>query len=320
MKKITKPIKVHGGKEYLADWIISLMPPRCENPNAPDPKDKGWLHFVETHAGGASVSLAMDPEGISEVWNDLNDECMNLFEVIRRTDNFPEFRRLVNSTQFSQKVWQGALRDSTLFSACRIKRAVRFFILNRQSHSGRMKDFAAITRNRTRRGMNEQVSAWFGAIDGLDELHERLLRVLIVSDYAERTIRRQDGERTLFYLDPPYLHSTRAAKAVYGKFEMSERAHAILLAELCSRKPKSDPPLTFTQFERLDGKENWFSFMRAWQAPPLLGRFLLSGYRSRLYDLFAKHQGWKRHEKKIDNKSAGGKTKRIMTECVWTNY
>ena len=50
------------------------------------------------------------------------------------------------------------------------------------------------------------------------------------------------------------------------------------------------------------------------------GRFLLSGYRSSLYDDYANRFGWTRHEKAIHNHAAGGKTKKIMTECIWTNY
>lgn len=63
-----------GGKQYLADRIIDKMPPRCKNPNAPDSGDPGWLHYVEPYAGGLAVLLANDPQGISEVVNDLNTE------------------------------------------------------------------------------------------------------------------------------------------------------------------------------------------------------------------------------------------------------
>jgi DNA adenine methylase len=94
---------------------------------------------------------------------------------------------------------------------------------------------------------------------------------------ALAVIRKQDGSRTLFYLDPPYLHATRATT---GEYEHE------MLCEL----------------------------------PHIKGRFLLSGYHSDLYDDHAKLRGWKCHEKQINNHAAGGKTKRVMTECVWTNF
>lgn len=63
----SQPLKWHGGKSYQAKHIISHMPPRCKNPNAPAPGDAGWLHYVEPFFGGGAVLFAQDPEGISEV-------------------------------------------------------------------------------------------------------------------------------------------------------------------------------------------------------------------------------------------------------------
>lgn len=50
------------------------------------------------------------------------------------------------------------------------------------------------------------------------------------------------------------------------------------------------------------------------------GRFLLSGYRSEMYARYANEFGWTRYEMQINNHAAGGKTKRVMTECVWCNF
>jgi DNA adenine methylase len=55
---IQQPIKWHGGKHYLAKWIISLMPPR-----------NTWHLYREPYFGGGSVLLQMDPDGISEAVN-----------------------------------------------------------------------------------------------------------------------------------------------------------------------------------------------------------------------------------------------------------
>ncbi len=133
--------------------------------------------------------------------------------------------------------------------------------------------------------MNEQVSAWLNCIEGLPAIHARLKRVLILNKPALDVIRKEDGPRTLFYLDPPYLHETRATTGEYAH-EMTWNDHVILLQALAKIK----------------------------------GRFLLSGYRSELYDGHCDMNGWTRHEMKINNHAAGGKTKRVMTECVWTNY
>ena len=69
--------------------------------------------------------------------------------------------------------------------------------------------------------MNEQASAWLNAVDGLASVHARLKRVVILCRDALEVIRRQDGPKTLFYLDPPHLHSTRASTGNYAH-EMDE--------------------------------------------------------------------------------------------------
>jgi len=278
-----------GGKHDLAKWIISLMPPRCKNPNKPDPDDPGWLAYVEPYFGGGSVLLANDPEGISEVVNDLNMELTNFWGVLREPRLFKEFHQMAEATPFSEQAYAACVEygSDTVpdLDIAQINVAWRFFVRCRQSLAGRMDSFASITRNRTRRGMNEQVSAWLNCIEGLPAAHARLKRVLILNQPALEVIRKQDGPRTLFYLDPPYLHETRATTGEY-EHEMSEEDHARLLRS----------------------------------CQDMTGRFLLSGYRSDLYDTFASHNAWTRHEQKINNHAAGGKTKRVMTECVWANF
>lgn len=273
---MTAPLKWHGGKQYLAKRIVSLMPPRCQNPNAPAADDPGWMHYVEPFAGGLAVLLANNPEGISEVINDLNGNLTNFWNVLASEAEFPKFQRAVEAIPFSQLEFESSEDRGD---------AVSFFIRCRQSLSGRMNAFAGITRNRTRRGLNEQVSAWLNCIEGLPAVHARLKRVLILNRDALDVIKSEDGPRTLFYLDPPYLHETRATTGEY-EHEMTFDQHNALL-------------MAISKIE---------------------GRFLLSGYRSDLYDDYAKSNGWRRHEFELPNNAAGGKTKRRMTECVWTNY
>lgn len=286
-KTVSQPLKWHGGKKDLARWIISLFPSRCRNPNKPREDDSGWLHYVEPYAGGLSVLLANDPHGISEVVNDKNKDLTGFWRVLQEPTTFEMFRRVLEATPFSEWEYNRAVaypEDDALPGY--VTGAVKFFISCRQSLAGRMREFTSTTKKRARRGMNAEVSAWLSCIEGLPVVHERLKRVLIVgpSDALE-VIRKHDGPRTLFYLDPPYLHETRATTGEF-QHEMSEGDHSKLLLLLAGIK----------------------------------GRFLLSGYRSDLYTHYANSYGWTRHERKINNHAAGGKTKRLMTECVWTNY
>jgi Site-specific DNA methylase len=162
-------------------------------------------------------------------------------------------------------------------------RAWAFFVVARQSRAGGFKGFTSITRSRTRRGVNGNVSEWLGAIDGLEAIHQRLQPVILENMPALDLIAREDTPDTLHYLDPPYLHETRESKELY-KNEMTELDHQTLLTRIIYLK----------------------------------GKVMISGYRSDLYDYYLKE--WKRHELDIANHNAGGDEKRRMVECLWCNF
>lgn len=292
MKNLTQPLKWHGGKYYLRNWIIGLMPPH--------------LHYVEPFFGGGGILLARDPDrnwaasgseklpaalqGCSEVANDIYGELTSFWKVLQNPADFELFRQRVALTPFSQVEFEAALQffehlDPVSNQENQVERAVRFFILARQSRQGLMKDFATLSRNRTRGRINEQVNAWLSVVEGLPDVHLRLRNVLILNQDACDVIRRQDGPNTLFYCDPPYLHETRSTTGEY-QHEMSEAQHERLL-------------------ETLSGID---------------GKFMLSGYPSRLYADRQNKHGWQCHEYQIDNKAASGKSKELKTECLWCNF
>lgn len=269
----SNPLKWHGGKQYLAKQIIALFPPR-----------DSYIHYVEPFFGGGAVLFAHDPEGKSEVVNDINWELANFWSVLRCDLQVNALVRLCEATAFDKTTWD-FVADPSTETDHPVDRAWRFFVRYRQSRQGLGKDFATLSRNRTRRGMNEQVASWLSAVEGLPEAHERLRRVVILCDDALKVIRAQDGPKTLFYLDPPYLHETRTVTDAY-QHEMTAEEHQKLLCLLSEIK----------------------------------GRFLLSGYPSELYDGFARRFRWRRVDIAIDNKASCAKVKEIKAECVWMSW
>ena len=93
----------------------------------------------------------------------------------------------------------------------------------------------------------------------------------------------QDLAGWFFYLDPPYLHSTRKDLALY-KFEMSDATHRHLVA----------------------------SVLPALSAAGAL--FALSGYRSAMYDEAAASSGWARRDFQAMTRRG------VATESLWMNY
>lgn len=266
---------MNGGKHYLASKIISLFPKR-------------YLTYCEPYFGGGSVLLGLNPNGHSEVVNDLDGELMNFWEHIRNEHHLKLLKENLERVPFSESVFGWAVdgdrwmltKDSPLCGA------LNFFILSRQSLAGRKSSFAPISTTRTRRGMNEQVSGWLTAIEGLPDVHARLKRVLILNRPAEDVIRCMDNKQTLFYIDAPYIHSTRMSDKEYGKFEMNDEQHKELVADLLEVK----------------------------------GKVAVSMYHHPIYDVLANKHKWKLAEFAIANSAAGGKSKRRMTECLWMNY
>ena len=269
--KLSQPLKWHGGKSYLASRIIEMMPPH--------------IHYIEPFFGGGAV-LFRKPieliEGHSEVINDRYDSLMTFWKILQSDKEFQEFFRRISLTPFSKPAWEDAVEFA---GKDRIDQAVAFFVKYRQSRQGIGKDFATMSRSRTRRGMNEQVSAWLSAVEGLPEAHQRLRRVVIFNENALKVIRREDSCESFFYCDPPYVAETRQVVNAYS-FEMDNDSHVDLLDLLGS----------------------------------INGKFILSGYPSKMYMDAEKKFNWNRLDIQIDNKASSKRTKVIKTECLWSNY
>lgn len=270
---ISPPLKWHGGKHYLSDKIHALA------------DQTTYKHRVITHGGGMAELWNWEHDGISEIANDINGNLSNFWNVLRDEGQFADFQRRVQATPFSRPLWDEAEKHVTSDTGRSIERAFWFFVYARQSMAGRMDSFTPISRTRTRRGMNEQCSAWLSAIDGLPRVHERLKRVLILNTDAIKIIQQQDGPDTLFYSDPPYLRTTRTAPDVY-QYEMTLEQHEQLLTTLASIK----------------------------------GKFILSAYQNDLYQSYADRHGWSKDTHELPNNAATGAKKKRMTEVLFYNF
>jgi DNA adenine methylase len=282
------PLKWYGGKFYLAKWIVNQFPPH--------------LHYVEPFFGGGAVFFARDPNkdwfagdptfqgrseqrGCSEVINDIHGDLVNFYKVVRDSNAFYDFSKQVRLQPFCEHVWmksQALLADPQTLP---VPRAVAFFFKMRMSRQGMGSDFATLTRNRTRGRISEQVNAYLGAVENLVEVHERLQRVVILNRDAIDVIKTQDGPRTLFYLDPPYMGAVRERPGQYD-FELADEQHEQLLETL----------------SRIEGK------------------FLLSGYANELYNTWADRCGWSCETKEQANHASSKKVKDVMVECLWKNW
>lgn len=256
----------YGGKYSHLDFIL---------PNLPN----GETHFCDVFGGSAAVLINRKPAPL-ETYNDLDSELVNFFQVLRSEPD--ELIRQIGLTPFSREEIVIACRMDEGLSE--LERARRFYVRARQTRTGLAQTSSegrwAHCVLTSRAGMAGAVSRWLGAVDGLPQIAQRLLRVQIENAPANEIILRYDDEKTLFYLDPPYVHESRGDKNAYGN-EMSNEDHTVLARTLGTIK----------------------------------GRAVISGYRTKLYDkLF---HDWYRIDapEKIINSSKG-----LRQECLWVNF
>lgn len=288
----TRPLlRYHGGKWRLAPWLISLFP--------------SHRVYVEPFGGAASV-LLRKPRCYAEVYNDLDGEVVNLFRVVR--DRGEELRQLLQLTPFAREEYEAAWLPSEDAVEQARRTVIRAFMgfgsaavtMNRRSGTKGGKPGTGFRANSNRSGTTPAhdwrhfagtgfrnytgesdgrrnrytlpSGDWETYYDCLTPIVARLRGVVIEHKDAREVIVAHDGDKTLHYIDPPYLPETRDPGVDY-RHEMSEGDHRDLANLLKS----------------------------------LRGKVLISGYASKLYD--AELYGeWVREERPSLADGAGKRT------------
>lgn len=214
--KISRPpLRYHGGKWKLADWITGLMPEHKS--------------YCEPFGGGASVLLSKTPCKL-ETYNDLNGDIVNFFQVLR--DQTEALVRAIDLTPFSREEFA---RCKVATGGDEVEQARRFFTISWQSRGAAgmaaKGGWRHVTRHDTRHNTPYDD---FNNTEHLFMVAARLKKCQIENLPALEVIRKYDGEDTLFYVDPPYLLGTRGSKGTLHKyvFDMDDDQHVVLLETL----------------------------------------------------------------------------------------
>lgn len=259
------PILYFGAKGSIAKKIVALMP-----------EHDG---YVEPFAGSLAVLLAKEPCRM-EIVNDLDHRLMTFWRVVR--DNPRELTRAVSLTPHSRAELEQSWTITDDMSDIEIARRVwvslnqgRSPALGRKTGWRYFSDPVATSST-----MATYMSAYRNRVE---PAAERILGVTLECRPALDIIKRfGKAERTLIYVDPPYLGETRSGRNTYG-FEMAEpqehRALAVALND-CS------------------------------------AMVMVSGYANPLYDDHL-YRGWFRRE--ISSHTANGSGYRGRTEVIWSN-
>lgn len=259
MNNIKRPaLRYFGGKWRLADWIIGHFPPHtC---------------YCEPFAGAASVLIRKEPANC-EVYNDLNGLVVNFFKTLRERPD--DLVRAIALTPYSRAEYLQAsvVTDNALENA-------RRFAVWCWMGRGRGGVVEVGGWRFVRSAARGQTSRW-NNMAHLYDIAARLKDVQIESSVALDCIRRYDTPETLFYVDPPYIHSTRSMRWRTSAYvhEMDEAAHRALATVLLQAQ----------------------------------GMVILSGYPTALYDeLFT---GW--HRVETTTRADALATNQTRTEVLW---
>ncbi|MFM2623611.1 DNA adenine methylase [Vibrio owensii] len=261
----TPLLRYHGGKYRLSSWLYGFFPKHRV--------------YVEPFGGAASV-LLRKPRSHGEVYNDLDQDIFNLFQVLRDKDCAQRLIELCQLTPYSRDEFQLA------YEVCDdpVERARRTIVRSAMGFgSGAATGHKTGFRSDASRRYANEATCWRRYPPVLRYVHARLQGVNIENRCALLCMSKNDSAGTLHYVDPPYLPSTRqfnASGKVY-RHEMNVKEHETLLAHL----------------------------------PALEGAVVLSGYDSELYnDVLV---GWQKATRQA--RVSAGRGTGLRTECVWIN-
>lgn len=216
-----------------------------------------------------------------ETYNDLNHDLYNFFKVLREQKD--ELLEQLLFTPYSRQEFEESILEPTE-EITDLEKARRFFVRARQSFNGKEND-----RNPGNWSHNTKITLFITSrptnfINGIQKLTliiDRLAKVKIENRPALYVIEKYDSPEALFYIDPPYLLSSRTEVNCY-KYEMTAEDYAALA-------------------KALNGCE---------------GKVALSAYECPyINDLFPAHKWFKTKDK--PKLISGGV---VRTETLYTNY
>lgn len=241
----TRPLlRWHGGKWKLAPWVIQHFPRHDI--------------YVEPYGGAASVLLRKNRVK-TEVWNDLSDDLVSLFGVLRDDTMSDALVRACALTPFARAEFDISYTPTD----DPVERARRFIVRSFMGYGS--KACVSLAKNgfrSLRTGETSHAVEWCNYPDALRIIVCRMRGVVLEHLPALEVIRRYDRPEALFYLDPPYVYGSRNLNQGTYHHEMTDADHRELAERLRIIK----------------------------------GMALVSGYSSPLYDeLYA---GWRRVERR----------------------
>lgn len=181
------PISYYGGKQNLAEKILTLIPPH--------------ILYCEPFTGGAAIFFAKRPSE-TEVLNDTNKELVNFYQVFH--DDYASLHDAIKSSLHSRDLHRQAwvvYNNPDMFDP--VKRAWALWLLSTQSFASMLDGSWGYdkTANTVADRLNNKIESL------TQRLAARLKRCQFECTDALYVIKSRDADTSFFYCDPPYFNS-----------------------------------------------------------------------------------------------------------------
>jgi DNA adenine methylase len=271
MTKVKTLTPYYGGKFNKVGIFISQILPKHR-------------HYCEPCGGMAGVMMLKEPS-FCEIYNDIDHNLVNLFEVVRNPETFKELERRLNYTPYAREEFKRC-RSTFKTESDPIEKARKVYVCLSMGFLGSMGN-----KSFSYGGTKYESSVartYFNGLKSLPAIHMRIKNLIIENQDCLVVAKKWDSPETCFYWDNPYMKDTRVTFNDYSH-EMTDEQH-----------------------------QNTLDFVTSCQA-----KVIMSGYSHPLYTSNLEGNGFYRIDLQTfsqGSKSNGNKDGSKRTECLWLNF
>lgn len=195
-----------GSKSKFANRIVNTFP-----------KHETFIDVF----GGSGIIILSKLKSKIEVYNDIDSRLVNLYKVLQEKTSRELFLEKIHYVPHSREFYNECKRRLINDNLSNIDEAVCFFVICRQSYAGIADYSSGWSYSKTPKSAS--TNKFQKGIRSIDAFVHRFRYVQIENQSFENILTKYDTAKSLFYLDPPYVLSTRSSGRY--KHEMSDDDH-----------------------------------------------------------------------------------------------
>ncbi|OYO76082.1 hypothetical protein CG709_16380 [Lachnotalea glycerini] len=180
-------LRYPGSKKRIAPWIISHIPKHHS--------------YLEPYAGGLAVLLNKEPSRIETV-NDLDDDVINLFRVIKNDGTREDLIHKIVYTPYARKEYDNSFPESD-DNLSDVERAKNFLIRSGMGHGFRLCEKCGWKKDVYAREAAYAVRYWNDLPTNITNVAQRLKMVQIEHKPAIELIKSFNHDYVLIEAEPP---------------------------------------------------------------------------------------------------------------------